>query len=114
MRITCFVWRMGVIEMERMKSSHNVVFGESIVSIFWVNKPQTPGRVEFIKGFIKGVRTYPGGNMTLDDCYDMAVRNGYKKGVITVCCESPLHGEIYKYGNHGSFWEKVGETDGYA
>ena len=96
--------------MERMKSSHNVVFGESIVSIFWVNKPQTPGRVEYIKG----VRTYPGGNMTLEDCYDMAVGNGYKKGAITVCCESPLHGEIYKYGNHGSFWEKVGETDGYA
>lgn len=110
MRITCFVWRMGVIEMERMKSSHNVVFGESIVSIFWENKPQTSGRV----GFIEGVRTFPGDNMSLEDCYNIAVWNGYKKGVITVCRESPLHGEIYKYGNHGSFWEKVGETDGYA
>lgn len=83
---------------------------DSIVSIFWENKPQTSGRV----GFIEGVRTFPGDNMSLEDCYNIAVWNGYKKGVITVCRESPLHGEIYKYGNHGSFWEKVGETDGYA
>lgn len=96
--------------MERMKSSHRAACSDSIVSIFWENKPESLDSV----GFIKGVRTIPGGDMYLADCYDMAVGNGYKKGVITVFCENPLRGEVYKYGNNGEYWEKVGKTDGYA
>lgn len=33
---------------------------------------------------------------------------------LTVITESPLHGEIYLYGNNGDKWEKVGETRGYV
>ena len=52
--------------------------------------------------------------------YDMPtslkkIKEGYK-GVkeITVIAESGLHGEIYRYGNHGDYWEYVGDTIGYA
>lgn len=33
---------------------------------------------------------------------------------LTVIVESGLHGEIYRYGNHGEHWEYVGDTIGYA
>ncbi len=38
----------------------------------------------------------------------------YKGEPVTVIAETPLHGEIYKYGNHGGFWEQIGTTCGYA
>ena len=31
-----------------------------------------------------------------------------------VISESGLHGEVYRYGNHGKFWERIGQTEGYA
>lgn len=31
-----------------------------------------------------------------------------------VISESGLHGEIYRYGNHGDYWEQIGTTGGYA
>ena len=34
--------------------------------------------------------------------------------MITVFVESPLHGEIYQYGNYGDEWWQIGETGGYA
>lgn len=35
--------------------------------------------------------------------------------IITVIVESPLHGEIYQYGNYyDNKWYKIGETAGYA
>lgn len=33
---------------------------------------------------------------------------------ITVFAENALNGRIYRYGNHGDFWEYVGDTVGYA
>jgi len=33
---------------------------------------------------------------------------------ITVIAESPLEGVIYKFGNHGDYWEVHGYTQGYA
>lgn len=33
---------------------------------------------------------------------------------ITVIAESPLHGEVYRYGNNGDFWEQIGKVSGYA
>ena len=33
---------------------------------------------------------------------------------ITVFAENALKGKIYRYGNHGDFWEYVGDTTGYA
>lgn len=34
--------------------------------------------------------------------------------VLTVIFEDWTHGDIYKYGNHGDCWEKVGETIGFV
>lgn len=31
-----------------------------------------------------------------------------------IIVESPSCGEVYRYGNHGNVWEKVGKTEGYA
>ena len=28
--------------------------------------------------------------------------------------ETPLHGNLYRYGNHGDSWEQTGTTEGYA
>ena len=36
------------------------------------------------------------------------------EGVTTVISETPTSGVIYRYGNHGKHWEKVGKTCGYA
>lgn len=34
--------------------------------------------------------------------------------IITVFAENALKGRVYRYGNHGDFWEYVGDTIGYA
>lgn len=36
------------------------------------------------------------------------------QGIITVMTHSPLHGEIYQYGNYGPEWWRIGDTIGYA
>lgn len=33
---------------------------------------------------------------------------------VIVIEEHALEGKVFKYGNHGDFWEEVGETRGYA
>lgn len=56
-------------------------------------------------------------NYTLRDCYNIAVENGFDvttHNTICVMAEGMLHGDIYRYGNHGDFWERVGETVGLA
>lgn len=37
-----------------------------------------------------------------------------KYGADLVIHEDPLHGDIYRYGNHGELWEQRGTTEGYA
>lgn len=39
-------------------------------------------------------------------------RRKYK--AVIVIYEQDLHGIIYRYGNHGDFWESIGTTIGYA
>ena len=39
-------------------------------------------------------------------------RKRYK--AVIVIYEQGLHGIIYRYGNHGDFWESIGTTIGYA
>lgn len=34
--------------------------------------------------------------------------------IVTIIYEEPLCGAIYRYGNHGKYWEKTGKTIGYA
>lgn len=47
---------------------------------------------------------------------DLTLDNIETKGAnyITVIAESPLHGEIYRYHNHGEYWEQIGTVCGYA
>lgn len=35
-------------------------------------------------------------------------------GVTIVISENALEGKVYKYCNHGPFWEKIGKTCGYT
>lgn len=52
---------------------------------------------------------------TLCDCYNIAVENGFdKRGCIVVLVEYPLRGSVYRYGNHGDYWEEIGTLKGYA
>lgn len=51
--------------------------------------------------------------LTLKEIADQVIEK-YKLPSITVITDSPMHGTIYHYGNHGDCWEKVGETCGYA
>ena len=56
-------------------------------------------------------------NYTLQDCYYIAKLNGFNHsghGCLKVLDEGMLHGNVYVYGNHGDFWEKVGEVAGLA
>lgn len=34
--------------------------------------------------------------------------------MITVIAESALWGSVFRFGNHGEFWEHIGKTQGYA
>lgn len=43
-----------------------------------------------------------------------SIKERYPDRFIMVISDHGLHGEIYSYGNHGDFWEKVGDTQGYA
>lgn len=42
------------------------------------------------------------------------IRRAVNGRSILVISETGVRGEIYSYGNHGDYWELVGETCGYA
>lgn len=47
--------------------------------------------------------------LKLSDCEDIS-----ESDRILVIAENALEGAVFRYGNHGFFWEKVGTTGGYA
>lgn len=49
--------------------------------------------------------------ITLEDCRQIIGNTGF---AIIVIFESYAHGDIYRYGNRGAFWEQIGETEGFA
>lgn len=49
---------------------------------------------------------------SLDYC--LANISVHKDETVIVIAESPLHGEVYRYGNHGEYWEQIGTVCGYA
>ena len=54
--------------------------------------------------------------MTLDDCRIFAksqVLRGNIGHELTVLVRGPKHGAVYRYGEHGDFWEKCGTMSGY-
>lgn len=54
--------------------------------------------------------------ITLNDCLNIAIQNGYEKGTILVICESYLIGNIFRYGNYlnDKSWYQVGTMEGFA
>lgn len=53
-------------------------------------------------------------NTTFDEVLEIARKNGFKDGTILLVAESPLNGNVYRYGNYGDYWVKIGKTMGYA
>lgn len=47
---------------------------------------------------------------------DLTLDNIETKGAnsIIVISENPLGGEVYRYHNHGEYWEQIGTVCGYA
>lgn len=86
----------------------DVDLSDSIIKIFYVSKTDTHQVPKEFKGEViyhHGEFDEP---ITLDDILKK------HPTVDLVISESGLHGEIYRYGNHGSFWEKIGNTGGFA
>lgn len=51
----------------------------------------------------------------LKDIENIVAKSGQLHcSIITVIAESPMTGTIYRYGNYGLFWDKIGQTKGYA
>lgn len=67
--------------------------------------------------FLKFMGSEDEKTFTLKDCYDIVLRDkpdNQKVGVIIVLVEYPLDGAVYRYGNHGEYWEKIGTLKGFA
>lgn len=58
-------------------------------------------------------RTYYGEDKTLDECLNIAAENAIYNTVLVIH-EWAMSGRLYRYGNHGTFWEQIGQTEGYA
>lgn len=55
--------------------------------------------------------------LSLQNCKRIAYgfcKDTERKGTILIVAENPTDGVVYRYGNHGAYWEKIGETCGYA
>ena len=83
------------------------ISGMSIITIISEDVNIVGGLYEIIFG-------NEGTVFTLKDCYNIAVGNGDRRGCITVLVEYPLRGKVYRYGNHGEYWEEVGTLKDYA
>lgn len=92
--------------MNTKSGDYVIAEDDSIVDIFWLDR--------FDHKTLHGVQRIPDNGLTLGECHRIALRRGYTSGVITVVEESPRAGTVYRYGNHGDFWEEVGTMDGYV
>jgi len=92
----------------RISKSEIIGGFDDIIYIFW----EDPDEYGEITG--KRFTCCNEGGITLDECFHRALGCGYVYGNLMVIKESPLDGAIYRYGNHGESWEKIGEICGYA
>ena len=83
-----------------IKNPEEVEFSEMILTIIL-------GADDF-ESFVEKICLNEGEFTTLKD-----IKDDYPS-VEMVIAESALSGKVYRYGNHGEFWEEVGETRGYA
>ena len=84
----------------------SIIFGGmTIIDIFWK---------EDNSNYYERIYVQDEDSLTLKDCYNLAVKNGFTKGIITVLAERPLSGDVYRYGNYGDYWTRIGRLAGYA
>lgn len=96
----------------RDKQYHVSTVGD-IVRITW----EKSGSEILSECEITGIRVFPDNDMCLDDCMKIALKHGYDRkndGTLVVIAETPLSGEVFRYGNHGDYWEAIGTVCGYA
>lgn len=96
----------------RDKQYHVATVGD-IVRITW----EKSGSEILSECEITGIRVLPDNDMCLDDCMKIALKHGYngkKDGTLVVMAETALSGEVFRYGNHGDYWETIGTVCGYA
>lgn len=68
-----------------------------------------------IVGRTKARKIYTDEVMTLESCRDKARQmEPANESTILVIDECALSGKIYRYGNHGDYWEEVGTMRGWA
>lgn len=69
-----------------------------------------------LSDYITIVRDYGGKTKTEIFIGDMPLSKirAHRGSRIIVIAESPMDGEVYRYGNHGDYWEQIGTTCGYA
>lgn len=86
---------------------------DDMVLIYW--EDLSGEMIDGNKLGIVGIKVYPYKEMTLDDCMELAEKNGFGHcGTLHVKAESALSGKCFCYGNHGEHWEQIGTTCGYA
>lgn len=79
----------------KIENPEKVEFSEEIVTIIF-------------RGLVEKICLHDSEFITLKD-----IKDDYPS-VEMVIAESDLSGKVYRYGNHGDYWEEVGETRGYA
>lgn len=102
--------KAGFIEIDNSemlcKVDENTTFYDGILHIIFGNQCKTI--------FLDAEHDTP---VTLRDCYKI-FSSKYKKDAEMlapiVIFEDYTHGDIYRYGNHDEYWEKIGETIGFA
>lgn len=61
------------------------------------------------------VKTLYGEHRTLNECLEIGkVISNMPTGSVIVMHEEALNGNVYRYGNHGAFWEHIGTLKGFA
>ena len=87
----------------RIKGTDTIDYADSICIIFG-------GKC--VKEYLSDERCL---DYTFDELLNDARENGYTgEGTILVVAESRLSGTVYRYGNYGPYWTKIGTTIGYA
>ena len=83
-----------------IKNPEEVEFSETILTVIYS-----------ARGFGRLVKK---GYLTEDEFTTLKDISDLIPTVEMVIAESALSGKVYRYGNHGEYWEEVGETRGYA
>ena len=83
-----------------IKNPEEVEFSEMILTVIYK-----------AEGFVRLVKK---GYLTEDEFTTLKDISDLFPSVEMVIAESALSGKVYRYGNHGEFWEEVGEMRGYA